>query len=547
MTAHNLLAWSLEIALLVAIADLAARALRLRVPGARLLYWQAVLIASLLLPLVGPWKHPSAPEGSVSAITILQSTAAPAHRTFPLEASIGVLLLAGILARAVWLAVGFRRLRRYRRQSQPFDSRQGAVLALSDHVSSPVTFGLFHPVVLLPSGFRELAPAVQEAILRHELLHVSRRDWLFTLAEEMVRAAFWFHPAIWWLLAEIGLAREQEVDRQVVGATQAREQYVDALLVIASGGLEADVAPASQFLRKRHLKQRVLSILKEVRMSKARLVSSLAAALGVLIAGCWLATSTFPLSAAPQAVADTSDGNAIHLFAPPGVRLSTPSTVIVEAKVGDGGSVVDAQVLAGIDALRKPALQMVLNAHRPATEAGRTEQISVVFEPEAGLLKAIAISGVTDSVRSELLGRLPVHEGNLLGPEQIQQANQLAREYGLSAASQFLADGGRALVIAPPPAHIRVGGNVMSAKVRVRPKPVYPALAKQGHIEGVVQLHALIGKDGAVENLSVISGHPLLVPSAIEAVHQWVYEPTMLNGEPVGVETEIDVNYTLLK
>jgi protein TonB len=96
-----------------------------------------------------------------------------------------------------------------------------------------------------------------------------------------------------------------------------------------------------------------------------------------------------------------------------------------------------------------------------------------------------------------------------------------------------------------PPSRIRVGGNVQSAKLVRQPKPVYPQLAKQARIQGVVKLHALISKEGTIENLTVISGHPLLVPSALEAVKQWVYQPTQLNGEPVGVETEIDVNFTL--
>ena len=60
-----------------------------------------------------------------------------------------------------------------------------------------------------------------------------------------------------------------------------------------------------------------------------------------------------------------------------------------------------------------------------------------------------------------------------------------------------------------------------------------------------MKLHARISKEGIIENLTVISGHPLLVPAALEAVKQWVYQPTLLNGEPVGVETEIDVNFTL--
>jgi periplasmic protein TonB len=75
--------------------------------------------------------------------------------------------------------------------------------------------------------------------------------------------------------------------------------------------------------------------------------------------------------------------------------------------------------------------------------------------------------------------------------------------------------------------------------------PVYPALAKQARIQGEVRLGAIIGKDGTIQQLRVISGHPLLVPAALEAVKQWRYAPTHLNGEPVEVQTEIDVSFAL--
>lgn len=97
----------------------------------------------------------------------------------------------------------------------------------------------------------------------------------------------------------------------------------------------------------------------------------------------------------------------------------------------------------------------------------------------------------------------------------------------------------------PTPQRIRVGGNVQSAKLIRQPKPAYPPLAKQARISGTVRFQAIIGKDGTIQNLQLISGHPLLVPSATEAVKQWVYQPTLLNGEPVEVVTQIDVNFTL--
>jgi TonB family protein len=95
------------------------------------------------------------------------------------------------------------------------------------------------------------------------------------------------------------------------------------------------------------------------------------------------------------------------------------------------------------------------------------------------------------------------------------------------------------------PKHIRVGGNVSSAKLLNRVQPVYPPLARQTRISGTVRLHAIVAKDGAIQSQEVISGHPLLQQAALDAVHQWRYEPTLLNGEPVEVDTTIDVIFAL--
>lgn len=103
----------------------------------------------------------------------------------------------------------------------------------------------------------------------------------------------------------------------------------------------------------------------------------------------------------------------------------------------------------------------------------------------------------------------------------------------------------------PPPKEkpviqrIRVGGQVQAANLIQKVTPVYPQLAKQARISGVVRFSALIGKDGTIQNLTLIQGHPLLVAAAQEAVKQWRYKPTLLNGEPVEVATQIDVNFTL--
>jgi periplasmic protein TonB len=103
---------------------------------------------------------------------------------------------------------------------------------------------------------------------------------------------------------------------------------------------------------------------------------------------------------------------------------------------------------------------------------------------------------------------------------------------------------------APPPPkpaqqRIRQGGQVQAAKLVNKVQPLYPPLARQTRISGTVRLHAIIAKNGSVEQLEVISGHPLLVQAALDAVRQWKYQPTTLNGENVEVDTTIDVIFSL--
>jgi periplasmic protein TonB len=101
----------------------------------------------------------------------------------------------------------------------------------------------------------------------------------------------------------------------------------------------------------------------------------------------------------------------------------------------------------------------------------------------------------------------------------------------------------------PPPKpsqqRVRVGGNVQAAKMVRQVTPLYPQIAKTAHVQGNVVLHAIIAKDGTVQELTYISGPALLMRSAMDAVRQWRYQPTLLNGEPVEVDTTITVVFTL--
>jgi protein TonB len=100
----------------------------------------------------------------------------------------------------------------------------------------------------------------------------------------------------------------------------------------------------------------------------------------------------------------------------------------------------------------------------------------------------------------------------------------------------------------PKPAErapIRIGGVVLEAMAIRKVTPIYPPLARQMRLSGVVRLVGIIGRDGTVQNLEVVEGHPLLVRAAVEAVRQWLYRPTLLNSEPVAVVAPIEVRFQL--
>jgi len=98
---------------------------------------------------------------------------------------------------------------------------------------------------------------------------------------------------------------------------------------------------------------------------------------------------------------------------------------------------------------------------------------------------------------------------------------------------------------AATPTRVKVSAGVTTGLLLRKVQPNYPPLAKQARIQGSVVLQAVIGKDGTIQNLRAVSGHPMLIQSAIDAVRQWKYKPYFLNGEPVEVDTQVTVNFTL--
>ncbi|HMK29029.1 MAG TPA: energy transducer TonB, partial [Terriglobales bacterium] len=119
----------------------------------------------------------------------------------------------------------------------------------------------------------------------------------------------------------------------------------------------------------------------------------------------------------------------------------------------------------------------------------------------------------------------------------------------VAASNSVLNSIGNSMAVAPPPpppaAHPLRVSQIMEGNLIHRVQPIYPHLAQMGRVQGTVMLRAIISRAGTIENLQVISGHPLLVGAAMDAVRQWRYRPYLLNGEPVAVETQVTVNFSL--
>jgi TonB family protein len=184
-------------------------------------------------------------------------------------------------------------------------------------------------------------------------------------------------------------------------------------------------------------------------------------------------------------------------------------------------------------------------------------------------IAGIVVSGLSDQVRDQLLATLPVHKGDDVTADGLRRVSQAVKDFdehltfhqirGQAGVTLLIAAGpppretldeARGAVIAPdgaanPSERIKVGGNMQAMKIVRKEAPVYPELAKSARVQGVVHLAAVIAKDGTMLELHSLGGPALLIQSAMDAVRQWVYQPTYLNGQPVVVETTIDVNFTL--
>jgi TonB family protein len=394
---------SAQLLVIVSVAATAETLARVTDPRLHLTYWRGVALACLALPL----SLLAGPEAFGSGVTfhvgVEGAASAPIRAVLPGAGRVvWWLLCAGALARLGWLCAGAMRLRQLRQRSRTAvltpdleelrsDVAPRAELRISCEVAQPAGFGLRHPVILLPEGFFAMDPNAQRAVACHELLHVARRDWPWILMEEVARALFWFHPAVWWLVERIQESREQLVDRLVIARIPSKRAYMTALLAFADGGRPP--AAATALLRKRHLRSRLRKLAKESVMPRRRLVwtaAVLVCVMGGAIAGAVVALPLgWPIGEAAVHAQQVVDGNdpGVTLpkvvsevkpqYTPEAMQAKIEGTLFMKAVVRTDGTPADIEITESLDTEYGLDKQAVTALSQWRFEPGRKDGKSV--------------------------------------------------------------------------------------------------------------------------------------------------------------------------
>jgi TonB family protein len=419
----NLAAYSVQLGVLVASAAVVMACLRVDSPRAAMRFWQALLAACVLLPAGQVWWSIADTTRTVYAAGVLWRAASNTGFGGPLAAQapastvatwIVAALGAGVAIRLAWLGLGLITLRAIRARSQPADVLSPLSAALqdelgvkadvrfSDAISSPATIGRLRPIVLLPHEVRDLAPAVQRAVLCHELMHVRQRDWTTALVEELWCAILWFHPAARALASRIALAREMLVDQATIAHTRNRQAYAAALLAFAAP--PSRLLGVTALIGRRHLEQRIARIAQEVPMPGPFLALRMAVATTAVAMATLAATSYIPLGATLQAQAGQvyKPGHfgltlpsvlteVKPTYTPAAMRARLEGTIWMQAVVLANGRVGDVTVVRSLD--KEHGLdQQAVDATRqwsfePGRLAGKPVPVEVTMEMRFTLRK----------------------------------------------------------------------------------------------------------------------------------------------------------------
>ena len=403
-------------------------------------------------------------------------------------------------------------------------ARRVRVLQSADAASMPSTWGIVRPRILLPAGATEWSAERREVVLSHELAHIARHDWLVQICAELSRGLYWFHPLAWFAAASLRRESERACDDSVLNSGIEASRYADQLLDLARTLKNAhrSGSAALAIARPSNLERRFIAMLNP-HLNRCG-ISPRVGLLAKVAALCLL----LPLAALrlpgqnlagkfSGAIFDPSDGavpNATIIM-----TNQKANTIDMTTSNAEGNFVLKAL----------PAGDYEMKVLKPGFAVYRAPQVMLEPGRDVILTVKLDIGSITENVDVEFEYRGQRHAFDAQGESSTK-----------ASPSEETAAGAK-------PMRLRIGGNVEAAKVLTKVQPIYPEDAKAAGAQGTVVLHAVVGKDGKLLSLQVLNSqiNPDLARAAVEAVSQWRYQPTLLNGEPVEVDTVVTVNFTL--
>lgn len=529
----------LKVTVLFGAAWLAAALLRANSAAVRHQVWMAAILSSLMLPLVGPVIGRATPKWYVRALEVPAAVhALPAASAAPLLVPRGrqpaarssskwsVLLWiwgAGAIAMLLRLLAALAQLYRAGSRARPIVadpafrkmsvtvSSLGAspavrVLASQNRLAMPLTWGVFRPKILLPSAAMDWPEDRLRLVLSHELAHVARYDWIWRICGELARSVYWFHPLAWLAAGLLREESERACDDRVLASGVPPVDYAEELVTLARA-LETPGRAWSAALamaRPSNFERRLIAMLNPSvnhRPSSARArVLTGAVSLCLLLP---IATVTVPA----QGLAGTYSGTVAD---PSGAVVLGATVTLANTANPPMKETAQTDAVGRFQFTNQPAGQYTLIV------------MAQGFQPK---LEPVTLDAGQDTTRDVI-------------------TLDLARAQFVARVS---APGTPRTPQLAPATRIRVGGMVQLLRLIQKATPEYPPIAQTAGIEGTVDLEAVIGKDGSVLDLHRAGGSadPDLVKAAMNAVRQWRYSPTLLNGDPVEVVTDVSVQFTL--
>ena len=402
-------------------------------------------------------------------------------------------------------------------------ARPVRVLQSADVTAMPMTWGMVRPRILVPAGAMEWSADRRRAVLSHELAHIARHDWLVQICAELARSLYWFHPLVWFATASLRNESERACDDAVLNGGIDASDYANQLLDLARTLKSAHRgwSAALAIARPTNLERRFIAMLNPTLnrggLSPGTRLLARIAALCLLLPLAALRLPGQNLSGKFTGTIFDASGAAVP-NATIIMRNDKENTVEMTTSNAEGNFIFKA-LPTGEYEMRvvKPGFAL---RERLSSSTGKVYRASqIVLEPgrDLALTAQLDLGILTESVDVQAEGSAKAKPSTETGEK-------------------------------PKPTRIRIGGNVEFAKVLTKVQPIYPESAKAAGAQGSVVLHAIVSKDGRPLSVEVLNSQidPELARAAVEAVSQWRFQPTLLNGEPVEIDTTITVNFKLL-